>query len=75
MTSLIWANILILGSIALVAAMVLYLTAKKFAVKTSPLTDEIDNILPQANGILLKPVLQPMLKHSKHYTVRSAVKR
>lgn len=49
MTSLIWANILILGGIALTAAVVLYLTAQKFAVETSPLVDEVDSILPQAN--------------------------
>lgn len=49
MSSLIEINILILGSIALVAALILYFIAQKFAVKTSPLVEEIDNVLPQAN--------------------------
>ena len=47
MTSLIGINILILGSIALVAALILYFTAQKFAVQTSPLVEEIDNVSSQ----------------------------
>lgn len=49
MSELIWLNILIVGLIALSAAIILYFTARKFAVETNPLADEVDYLLPQAN--------------------------
>ena len=47
--SLILFNIAILSLIAIIAAVVLYFTAKKFAVENNPIIDEIASILPQAN--------------------------
>jgi len=41
MTSLILFNVLILSMIAVIAAIVLYFTAKKFQVENNPLVDEI----------------------------------
>ena len=49
MTEIIWLNVLIVGLIAAAAAVVLYFTAKKFAVENNPLADKIDALLPQAN--------------------------
>ena len=49
MTSLILFNVLILSMIAVIAAIVLYFTAKKFQVENNPLVDEIAAMLPQAN--------------------------
>ena len=49
MTGLIWLNILIVGLIALAAAVILHLTAQKFSVPANPLADEIEAQLPQAN--------------------------
>ena len=49
MTEIIWLNGLIVGLIAAAAAVVLYFTAKKFAVENNPLADKIDALLPQAN--------------------------
>ena len=49
MTSLLIYNILILSAVAIVAAVVLYLTAKKFYIKPDLLTEEIAAMLPQAN--------------------------
>ena len=42
MTEIIWLNVLIVGLIAAAAAVVLYFTAKKFAVENNPLADKID---------------------------------
>ena len=41
MTEIIWLNVLIVGLIAAAAAVVLYFTAKKFAVENNPLVDKI----------------------------------
>ena len=49
MTSVILYNVLILSAIALIAAIVLYLAAKKFYVAPNALAEEIAAILPQAN--------------------------
>lgn len=49
MTGLIIFNIAILAVIAVVAAIVLYFTAKKFRVEPNVLAEEIAQILPQAN--------------------------
>ena len=49
MTSLILYNIAILSAIAVIAATVLYLTAKEFHTEANVLTEEIAAILPQAN--------------------------
>ena len=50
MSSLILYNALILAAIAVVAAVVLYIAAKKFYVQPNGLAEEIAAILPQANG-------------------------
>ena len=49
MTGLIWLNVLIVGLIALAAAVILHITAQKFAVPANPLADKIETLLPQAN--------------------------
>lgn len=49
MTSMILYNVMILSAIALVAAVVLYLAAKKFYVAPNLLAEEIASLLPQAN--------------------------
>lgn len=49
MSDIIWLNILIVGLIAISAAVILYFTAQKFAVPSNPLADDIDSLLPQAN--------------------------
>lgn len=49
MPDLIISNILILGGIAIVAAIVLYFTYKKFFVEENPKIDEIENYLPNVN--------------------------
>lgn len=49
MSDIIWLNILILGGIALFAAIMLYITAQKFSVQTDEKEDQIDEVLPQAN--------------------------
>ncbi len=47
--NLILSSVLTLGIIALVASMILYLCAKKFAVEEDPRIGQISAILPQAN--------------------------
>ena len=47
--SLIISNILILGGIGLVAAVVLYMVSKKFAVKESPRIKAVEALLPGVN--------------------------
>ena len=47
--SLILSSVLTLGIIALVASMILYVCAKKFAVEEDPRIGQISAILPQAN--------------------------
>ena len=42
-------SVVILGGIGIVSAVVLFLTAKKFAVKENPKIAEIEEILPGAN--------------------------
>ncbi len=42
-------NVVLLGGIALAAALVLYLVSRKFAVEENPKIDQISNLLPQAN--------------------------
>lgn len=49
MTSIILYNIAILSALAVIAAVVLYFTAKKFRVEPDLLAEEIAAILPQAN--------------------------
>ena len=49
MTNIIFYNVLILSAIALIAAVILYLAAKKFYVAPNVLADEIASLLPQAN--------------------------
>lgn len=47
--SLILSSVLTLGIIALIAAVILYICAKKFAVEEDPRIGQISAILPQAN--------------------------
>lgn len=49
MENLLIANTAVLSGVAFVAAVVLYFTAKKFFTETNPLTDEVNELLPQAN--------------------------
>lgn len=49
MENLLIANVVILVGIALVAAIVLYFTAKRFKVEVNPLIEEVGAVLPQAN--------------------------
>ncbi len=49
MSDIIWLNILITGGIALCAAITLYITAQKFALRVDPKKQKIEDILPQAN--------------------------
>lgn len=49
MENIVLLNMLVLGSIALVAAVILYVVSKKFAVKENPKIAEIEELLPQAN--------------------------
>lgn len=49
MSDIFWLNILIVGGIALCAAITLYMTAQRFATETNPQEDQIDEVLPQAN--------------------------
>ena len=49
MTSMILYNVMILSAIAVIAAVVLYLAAKKFYVAPNHLAEEIASLLPQAN--------------------------
>lgn len=49
MTDTFWLNILIVGGIALCAAIMLYITAKKFSIQTDAKESQIDEVLPQAN--------------------------
>lgn len=49
MDNLILLNMLLLGSIAFVAALILYLVSKKFAVRTDEMVIRIAEVLPQAN--------------------------
>ena len=49
MLNIILYNVAILASVAVVFAIILYLTAKKFHVEPNLLADEIASILPQAN--------------------------
>jgi len=49
MSGLIWLNILIAGLIGLIAAVILHITAQKFAISANPQADEIETLLPQAN--------------------------
>ena len=49
MDDLILLNTLILSSIALVSALILYLVSKKFRVETDEITVKIVDVLPQAN--------------------------
>ena len=41
--------VIVLGAIGLIAAFVLYIVAKKFAVKEDPRIGKISEVLPQAN--------------------------
>lgn len=43
------SNVLILGGIALLAALALYFISKKFYVKENPLSEKIEKVLPGAN--------------------------
>lgn len=47
--SLILSSVLTLGAIALIASVILYICAKKFAVEEDPRIGQISAILPQAN--------------------------
>ncbi|MBL6989728.1 MAG: RnfABCDGE type electron transport complex subunit B [Bacteriovoracaceae bacterium] len=49
MGSLLLNSILLLGSVGLVAASVLFFVAKKFYVYENPKIDEVDDVLPSAN--------------------------
>ena len=49
MTSLMFYNMAILAAIAVVSAVILYFTAKKFKTESNVLAQEIAEILPQAN--------------------------
>ncbi len=49
MSHLIFSNVLVLGTIAVIAAVVLYIVSQKFAVEENPLIAEIESILPNAN--------------------------
>ncbi len=49
MENIVLLNMLVLGSIALVAAVILYVVSKKFAVRENPKIAEIEELLPQAN--------------------------
>ena len=47
--NIIVTSLLVLGCIAVIAALILYLVARKFAVYENPLIDEIAEVLPGAN--------------------------
>lgn len=49
LSDIIISNLIVLSSIALLSAVVLYLAAKKFKTENNPLIDEIADLLPQAN--------------------------
>ena len=49
MTTALFYNMLMLCGLAVLAAIVLYLTSKKFSIESSPLVDAIDEVLPHAN--------------------------
>ena len=49
MDNMILMNMLVLGSIAFVAAFVLYVVSQKFKVEKDPLENKIASVLPQAN--------------------------
>ena len=49
MSDIFWLNIIIIGSIALCAAITLYITAQKFSLEANPKEEQIDAVLPQAN--------------------------
>ena len=49
MDNLILLNTVILGSIAFISALILYLVSKKFKVETDETTVKIVDVLPQAN--------------------------
>ncbi len=49
MSEVIVANIIVLSSIAVAAAIILYFAAQKFKTESNPVADEIAAMLPQAN--------------------------
>lgn len=49
MDNLIFLNMLVLGGIAFIASLILYMVSKKFSVKTDEMVIRIAEVLPQAN--------------------------
>ena len=47
--SLIWIAVIVLGAVGLIAAVVLFVASKKFAVEEDPRIAQISEVLPQAN--------------------------
>lgn len=79
MTEIIWLNVLIVGLIAAAAAVVLYFTAKKYAVENNPLADKLTPCCLRpiaglaakpAAGILPTPVPPPIKRPLPNFTVR-----